>query len=262
MHGKTIAASQDMTAAINIRGEKMKFDAVHINSAPELLVKEIIKQIHSEHLKPGDCLPSQRALAKMFKVGLGSVREAIKILNVMGYINVIRGKGTYIAETALDTDVHSSRLEKALEAVSLTELMKAREILECEAAGIAAEVRDKDAIFQLKRIGEQMDFSNEDTDLYYKIDFKFHMAVADATHNRAIIELVKILVDRAHGHVGLMDVSLSISMPLNAHAAIVTAKNVIDAIEAGDGNRAKKEMYDHLNIVKVNLHNEFPGTTP
>ncbi len=251
-----------MTAGIKIKGEKMKFDAVHINSAPELLVKEIIKQIQSRHLKPGDGLPSQRALAKMFKVGLGSVREAIKILNVMGYIHVIRGKGTYISETALDTDAHSSRLEKAFKVVSLAELMKAREILECEAAGIAAELRDREAISQLKRIGEEMNFSNKDTDLYYKIDFNFHMAVADATHNKAIIELVKILVDKAHEHVGLMDGSLSISTPFNAHTAIITAKNVIDAIEVGDGNRARKEMHDHLNIVKTNLHNEFPGTTP
>ncbi|SMC94111.1 DNA-binding transcriptional regulator, FadR family [Desulfocicer vacuolatum DSM 3385] len=240
----------------------MKFDAVHINSAPELLVKEIIKQIQAGHLTPGDALPSQRALAKMFKVGLGSVREAIKILNVMGYLHVIRGKGTYISETALDTKAHPSKLEKAFEVVSLAELMKAREILECEAAAMASQEGDKEAIAQLRHIGEQMDFNNKNTNFYYRTDFNFHMAVADATHNKAIIELLKILVDKAHEHVGLMDDSLSISMPPNAHTAIITAKNVIEAIAAGDGAKARKEMLDHLNIVKANLHNEFPGTTP
>ena len=265
----------------------MKFDAVHINSAPEILVKEVINQIQSGSLKPGDVLPSQRALAKMFQVGLGSVREAIKILNVMGYVNVIRGKGTYISMTALDMDLNSPQLEKVFEAISLADLMEAREIIECEAARIAAHVREKEALTHLKEIDNRMERSlyervsmpntlssllvgrpmseyrsargaYADTDFFFKIDFKFHMAVAEASHNKAIIQLVKLLVDQAHEHTELMDSSLGISTPFNIHAAVKTAREVIAAIEQRDTDLARDRMQAHLNIVNVNLKNEFP----
>ena len=104
----------------------MKFNALHINSAPDALVGEIISQIESGKLTPGECLPSQRELAKMFNVGLGSVREAIKMLAVLGYINVIRGKGTYITEPVKKSSLDGPTQEKIWEAISVADLIAAR----------------------------------------------------------------------------------------------------------------------------------------
>lgn len=71
-----------------------------LHSVPEALVQQIVTQIENGDLKRGTCLPSQRELAKMFNVGLGTVREAVKILLVVGYVDVIRGKGTFVSENA------------------------------------------------------------------------------------------------------------------------------------------------------------------
>jgi DNA-binding FadR family transcriptional regulator len=79
----------------------VKFDAVRVNSIPEFLVDQIMKQIKSGKRKPGEVLPSQRELERMFGVCLGSIREAIKIIGVMGYLNIIRGKGTIVSKDAL-----------------------------------------------------------------------------------------------------------------------------------------------------------------
>ena len=81
----------------------LNFNAVQLKSAPGALAEQIIQQIEAGKLKPGTVLPSQRDLAKMFKVGLGSVREAIKILDVMGYLEVIRGKGTFVSQDVLSS---------------------------------------------------------------------------------------------------------------------------------------------------------------
>ena len=143
----------------------MKFDAIRIHSAPEALVEEIIKQIKTGKLEPGTCLPSQRQLAKMFGVGLGSVREAIKILNVMGYLEVIRGKGTFISNDAATAEKPASPLDKALEAVSLLDLMKAREIVECACARLAAEAADEDGIERLKESTEAMETAFENNEV-------------------------------------------------------------------------------------------------
>ena len=61
----------------------MEFSAIQIDSAPGVLVEQILGRITSGELAPGTCLPPQRALARMLGVGLGTLREAIKVLTVM-----------------------------------------------------------------------------------------------------------------------------------------------------------------------------------
>lgn len=165
-------------------------------------------------------------------MGLGTVREAIKTLDAMGYLEVIRGKGTFVAATAFDTANGSSRIDKTLEAVSLADLIKAREIVECGAARLAAEVGDGEYIARLQRIVAAMEPSAVEpsaleSQAYYQQDFAFHLAVAEASSNRALYELAKLLVDRAHGHMNFMSESLNIAMPFNMEKAVHTAREVV-----------------------------------
>jgi GntR family transcriptional repressor for pyruvate dehydrogenase complex len=237
----------------------MKFDAIRVHSAPEALVEEIIKQIRTGRLTPGTCLPSQRQLAKMFHVGLGSVREAVKILNVMGYLEVIRGKGTFVTAHPADAEAQASQLEKAFEAVSLADLMKAREVVECACARLAAEINDEESIARLQALTAAMEASFHSKTDFYELDFDFHVAVAEATHNKVLFEIVKLLADRAHSHIGFMDDSLSISNPVNVERAVGTARSVVRFIASGDGESAGREMHRHLRIVNWELEKEFLG---
>lgn len=235
----------------------MEFNALRINSAPDVLVEEIISQIKSGKLKSGELLPSQRELAKMFNVGLGSVREAIKILNVMGYINVIRGKGTYISDH-LPLDYEQETLvEKAIEAMSLADLIQAREIVECGAAKLAATNAHKENIRVLEDLGKQMDKSFKETEVFYQLDFQFHEAVAEASNNKAILEMAKLLVDRSHRYINFMSDSLNISLPLRVEKAVSSARKVIDRIKDRDPIGAEKCMKQHINIVYDELDKEF-----
>lgn len=239
----------------------MKFDAVRVTSAPGALTEEVIKQIKAGELAPGDCLPSQRELARQFHVGLGTVREAIKTLDAMGYLEVIRGKGTFVAAEAFERASGNSRIDKTLEAVSLADLIKAREIVECGAARLAAEVGDAEGFARLQKIADEMQTSADDAHTYYQVDFDFHLAVARASSNRALYELAKLLVDRAHGHMNFMSESLNIDMPFNMERAVNTARDVVAHIVAGDGEQAAIAMHSHLNIVNVELTKEFLGKT-
>ena len=237
----------------------MKFDAIHVPSAPEALAEQIAGHIRSGTLAPGTCLPSQRELAKAFRVGLGSVREAIKILNVMGYLEVIRGKGTFIAKDALDSAKGLSPFDKAIEAVSLAELMRAREVVECGAARLAAAQADAENIERLKAVTARMRRDNGSMDAYYQNDFAFHLTVAEASNNPAIYEIVKLLVDKSHHHIGFMNEALGISMPVNVQRCVDTAQKVVSCIEQGFGVKSSEAMREHLNIVGLELQKEFLG---
>lgn len=237
----------------------MNFNAIQITSVPETLVEKILERISAGQLKPGDCLPSQRELAKMFQVGLGTVREALKILHVMGCVEVLRGKGSYVTDRAVNIHNGSPSFEDALEAVSLAELMKAREVVECGAARMAAKRADKDSIHQLRKITAQMSADALYSQAYYENDFSFHIAVAEAADNQAVLEIVKLLVEKTLGHINFMNKALGIDLPVSMGQCVGSAVQVVDLIEKGDAEGAGKAMRAHLNTVNMTLLKEFPS---
>lgn len=235
----------------------MQFKAIQLKSAPGALAEEILTQIKSGSLKPGTLLPSQRELAKVFKVGLGSVREAIKILEVMGCLEVIRGRGTFVSEKAFNAEKQDSKVGQTLEAVSLADLMRAREIVESGAARIAAGSADDESIMLLERIAGDMEASFSDIETFYDLDFAFHLAVAEASNNKALMEIVKMLVDKSHRYINFMTESLGIAMASNIQRAVKTARSVVVYIKAGDKEKAAQSMIEHLNTVSYELNKEF-----
>ncbi len=72
-------------------------------SLPDLIVEKIISDIHSGKLKPGDCLPGERSLAKKYGWGRGSIIEAIKRLQQEKYVERFPGRGTFIVENIHQT---------------------------------------------------------------------------------------------------------------------------------------------------------------
>ena len=235
----------------------MKFEAVQIHSAPEILAEQIVEQVKSGELRPGARMPSQRELARQFEVGLGTVRESVKILNAMGYLEVVRGKGTYVARELPPRTQGNSLFHKALEAVSLAELMKAREILECGAARVAAEGGDPEHLLRLQEVLETLRKNAQDHEGFYPVDFDFHIALAEATGNAIIAETVRLLVDKAHHYIEFMDRSLKTFERFNIERAMATAQQVVDAVARRNGEEAAAAMYEHLNIVNVELEKEF-----
>lgn len=235
----------------------MKFKALQLHSAPEVLVEEILQLVRSGELQPGMRMPSQRELARMFQVGLGTVREAVQILHATGYLKVIRGKGTFIAQDALNQEKNGSRLNTVLEAVSLADLMKARVMVECGAAREAAKRAEEEDI---DRLLEALDKLREDcrgNETFYQVDFALHVALAEATNNQVIYEIDKLLVDKSHYYIGFMGNSLKTFEEENLKRSIETWERIIDALVRGNGDDASAAMHEHLNIVNYELEVAF-----
>ena len=69
-------------------------------SAVDLVIDNIKSVLINKKIAPGDLLPSEQAMAEGLGVGRGSVREALKILDAFGIVEIIHGDGTYIATSA------------------------------------------------------------------------------------------------------------------------------------------------------------------
>lgn len=213
----------------------------------EEIVRAIQAQISRGELKPGDQLPPERQLATRFQASRGSIREALRALELSGLINSRQGGGNYVARSlpsALTVPL-GHYLERQRHA--LVDLYEAREMLEPRLAFLAAERATRGDIERLRVALErqEQDLDSHDATTAYNADRAFHQAVAEAAGNQTFIKLHNYLSDL---------VSESRRELVDSHArreqAIVDHRQVFEAIASGDGPAASAAMLQHLRTLE------------
>jgi len=220
-------------------------------SAPRLVAEQLLGKIDKGELAPGDGLPAQRQLAKLLGVGRSSLREAVNALAVMGYLEVIQGKGTYICRSLPATDTSLAKLDAALQAGALIDLMEIRETIECRSAQLAAERAGKEEIRRLKKVLQQIDAHRADYDAYLDADLSFHICVAQAAQNSVTLEITRLLLEKvAAYHRRLQTAHLSSTYRDNS---LQSARKVVSCVQKGRGRDAAQWMGKHLQEIRTEL---------
>jgi len=227
------------------------FETIRKNTAPEMVVEQMLKKISNGEIATGARLPSQRDLAQSFGVGRSSIREALNALAVMGYLDVQQGRGTFIARELPGTDLSMAKLKPALQAASLLDLIELRETLECRAAELASERIEARHFSQLRQSLRDMEESAEDYQRFLKADLQFHTALAEATGNRIFSEMLRFLLEKVVGHHEKFKTSL-LSPAYRSHS-IDTFKQMLACLEKEDGRGAGEWMREHLNAIRREL---------
>jgi len=232
------------------------FEAIRKSStAPEIVVEQILKKLQNGEITTGARLPSQRALAQSFGVGRSSMREALNALAVMGYLDVQHGRGTFISQKLPDTTPSISKLQAALKAGSLLDVLELRETLECKAAELAAERSESRHLRRLEQALRDMEESREDYHRFLQSDVEFHITLAEATTNQIFSEMVRFLLEKVVGHHETFKTTL-ITSEYRSHS-IRTLKQVRACIKREDGRGAAEWMREHLNAIRRELKDIF-----
>lgn len=154
----------------------------------EDIAEKIADMVRTGVFPPGSRLPGEREMAERLGVSRVTVREAEIALQARGLIRIKTGSGVYVREQASgDTD--------ELPTVSAFELTEARSLFESEAAALAAPIiadADLEKLDALLALMAQ-DGSDDDDEQSTAADREFHMTIAAASGNRAIIHVVKTL---------------------------------------------------------------------
>ena len=235
----------------------MEFNAINKITASRMVVEQIFDKLKAGEIKPGDKLPSQMELAKLFRVGRTSIREAIKALDAMGYIDVIQGKGTFFKNNISSDGLYLIGLKKALEVVSLADLMKTREVLECRAAELASKSADPK---NLQRLQEAIKILNQTEygEKFMEADLGFHVSLAEASGNILLCEILKLLVEKVHRH-HLIYFSISSILVKKTKD---TANQILSHIIRGEGENAAACVRYHLSVVDDALKDTVSAETP
>ena len=211
------------------------------------IVDQIQQQVLSGALKPGDQIPAERDLAERFGVSRTAVREAIKSLTEKGLIEVFVGRGTFVTNLSPDRVVESMTLLLRNEPDSVANLQEARVLVEVPAARLAALRRTTEHLERLRAICDEMEQERSLSPRLIDGDTEFHVQVARTTGNPVLVLLSQTIVELLRAErlePACLDES---ALP----AAFAGHRAIVDAIEAGDADRAGQAMHDHLNHVTV-----------
>lgn len=217
----------------------------------EQIAEQLLAQIGSRALKPGDPVPSERELTETFGVGRSSIREALRMLESQGVITATGGGALVVADAANPLNSSLRLLFTLDEQAGMHDLFELRRILECEAAALAAERRSEAHLEQMDLAVREMDTALADSgrsDGFIDADLSFHLAVAEATGNRLVLhsmQAVRDVVRRA-----LLTIFL---IPRSPERAVVEHRSIRAAIASGDADRARTQMRAHLVRVETDV---------
>lgn len=212
-----------------------------ITAAPRLYMRvatRVAEFIAEGGLKPGEQLPAERELAKMFNVSRPTVREAMIALELSGLIEVRTGSGVYITQ-------HKPTLVLADKGIGPFEVLEMRRMIEPEAAALAAVRMGKPQLARLKKILSQMK-QQKNTPVMQSSDKEFHTLIAASTENAAIAATID----------WLWEIREQTELNKVFHARIVEEgifprfeqhEPIVAALIKGDAEKARKAMADHLD---------------
>lgn len=162
--------------------------------APRLhqrIAMEIVQLIAAGTFPPGERLPAERHLAQSLRVSRSSLREALSQLEMDGVLEIRVGSGAWVRRRSSVPSAAPLALPEP--AASPFDLLRARRILEPEAAALAARAaspaqRD-DLARAFERLARDMRANRRSPDA----DRDFHLQIARASGNAAVAQLVEQL---------------------------------------------------------------------
>lgn len=232
----------------------MSYSRVRPQRVADAVMQQLEGMILEGSFKPGQKLPAERELAKQFGVSRPSLREALQKLAARGLLVSRQGGGTYVSDRigSAFTDPLWQLLGSHAEFhYDLLEFRHALEGLSAHYAALRSTAADKQLL--QKRFDDLVaTYSAMDPELEAEADAAFHLAIAEAAHNVVLLHAMRGLFSLLERSIvdnlsSLFERKDSRQMLYDQHKA------VLDAILAGDPERAQQMSHEHLVYVEDGL---------
>lgn len=229
------------------------FEPIRPKKISEEIVDQIQKLIAKGELKPGDRIPSERDLATMLSVSRPSVREAIMVLEAMGFLDSRQGGGTFVrALTEASITDPLAKLVEMKDPELLRALVEVRMGLESWAAFLAAQRAEPHEIAEMRRLcgimAEQATRGGWDS----QVDADFHYTITAASHNSLQMHVLDSIHSLFHATI---QVALMEFYRQQGHIEklLIQHHEILEAIAAHEPELARQKMMAHLTMVEEKM---------
>ncbi|MDV6329864.1 FadR/GntR family transcriptional regulator [Asticcacaulis sp. 201] len=213
------------------------------------IIAALQADIAEGRFREGDRLPPERVLVERFQVSRLTIREAMIGMEILGLVAARRGSGVYVT-AAPAGGIATSELD-----IGAFELTAARRVVEGETAALAASAASDADLAELEDVLTRMIAENAEGETLTHdeaADREFHLGIARATQNDALVLVVKTLWDVRERSPLAMEM-LRRSRSAGVKPLIDDHRAILDAISARDPDAARNAMRDHLGRVIENL---------
>jgi DNA-binding FadR family transcriptional regulator len=211
----------------------------------EHVVDALVRGIVTGELPTGSALPPEPEMSARFGVSRSVVREAMRVLDGKGLIDVRHGSGTRVTEPGrwdpLDPAILSVMRERGPTAAVMRDLLEARKIIECEVAALAAERADVEERSQLENALETMRASLDDPPRFVTGDSAFHLTLLRAARNRVLERMTQPMHELLSYAQALTD-----AIPGVLARALADHEAIAGAVRRRDPEAARRAMREHL----------------
>lgn len=226
--------------------------SIQLNRQSDSFYTQIVdywrEKISTGELKDGDALPSERELAEMFDVSRVPVREALKVLEYLGIVKQIKGKGVFVqkADPKEVLGVVGPMLAATTETIN--ELFEIRMLIEPYAARQAAYNATEKELEILGKHIEQMQAKLIENEPVEETSFDFHTDIVNATGNQVMVMLTYFLseLQRQSRHKTQWNKARRVE-------AYEFHREIYEKIKARDGEGAYRIMEEHLALAKQSV---------
>ena len=224
----------------------------------EVLVKELQTRIYEGVYKAGDRLPPERALLQEFNISRGSLREALKQLQMVGLLKIKQGSGIFVSEESAVQgmmEFFNSRL--LVSRAEIVELMQVRKLIESECAFLAAKKATNNEIEELEKILQRMESMVNFPESFIKGDVAFHFQIAKMSRNSLfpkILDSIRSLLLNQQ-RAGL-EIGGAIPRACKFH------RKIYESVKSRHSRVSSQEMLAHLEDVEENLKIHMKNPRP
>lgn len=154
------------------------------------VVEQIRQLIREGVLAPGDQLLPERELAERLGVSRTSVRQGLAILEGMGVVEINPRDGAYVRQPSLEGTVESLTQVLYQEREQVSHLFEVRQIIETQAARLAAERRTEADLQRLRRLNQRFAAGLQQGDLAFEANRAFHLGIVETAKNPLLSEIM------------------------------------------------------------------------
>ena len=204
------------------------------------VVSELVTAIKTGRLRRGEKLPSERQLSEQLGVSRVSVREGLRMLELLEVVEVRQGRGAFVVSSDVRPSGRLLRHWLSAHRGEVLELLEVREALEATAAALAA---DGSA-----RIDVPGALGEADLEALVDQDLKFHNSIASASGNPVLASLISELNGTlAESRFAMFAIP---GRPERSHADHI---EIAKTIRAGDATAARAAMQAHIAETRADI---------
>ncbi|OGV40350.1 MAG: hypothetical protein A2X48_23620 [Lentisphaerae bacterium GWF2_49_21] len=214
----------------------------------QVVLYELIDAMLDGRLPSDKPMPPEHEMCRRLGVSRVAFREAVKQLEIFGFLRIDRGNGTIVTKPSFSCNEPIIEFLGKSGDISLEELHKLRSLMEVEIVKLVAESRSEALVSKLKKLLDEIELNFDKESSHIDLDYEFHKAIIDACPNRTYPLVLSPFASQLY-----KSRKLSFKNIQSARKTLDIHKAILEAIRKKDPQTAGEIMKRHLEETAEDL---------